>query len=245
MRERIGILGGTFNPVHIGHLRVALESSELLATDHFLLLPAALPPHRSHCGILPFGLRCELLEAALKTLPHLQICRIEGERQEPSYTWDTLGLLQKVYRGALLFFVLGCEDFSRLPFWRHGLDLPFRAHLCVVQRGSMAMDVFLASAKKFWPNAHTGPPLPGAEQTLIIPGPKGQAGYASYLDIPFLSVRATPVREHWLHGKNIRLLLPDAALALLEDRRPEIEAVWKQNTESSVFQNVQPSSMEK
>ena len=229
LRRRIGILGGAFNPVHIGHLRIALECSQLLAADHFLLMPTAVPPHKSSRNLLPFALRCELLEAAIKDLPPLRVSRIEGERREASFTWDTLGLLQQEHMAAQLFFVVGCEDFSKLPSWRHGLDLPFRAHLCVVPRGHMAEDVFLASAGNFWPEARASAPVAETGKTLEIPGPKGISGHITYLDIPFLPVSATGLREGWLQGKNIRFLLPDAAFALLEERRPEIDAIWGSN----------------
>ncbi len=224
--QRIGLLGGTFNPAHIGHLRFALELAELVRSDRFLLMPSASPPHKSTGNLLPFELRCRLLEAAIADLAPLALCRLEGERNGPSYTWDTLGLLKERHPGAEIFFGLGCEDFPQLPSWKNGPRLPLRAHLCIVPRGAGDEELFLSTARDIWPNALPCPPLDGARHTFLIAEGNDARGRVSYFDIPLLPVSATRLRERWLAGKDVRLLLPEAELALLEAERPPIAAVW-------------------
>ncbi len=224
--RRIGLLGGTFNPVHIGHLRFALELAELARTDRFLLMPSACPPHKSTGDLLPFELRCRLLEAALADLAPLELSRLEGERNGPSYTWDTLGLLKERHPGAEIFFGLGCEDFPQLPSWKNGLRLPFRAHLCIVPRGAGDEELFLSTVRAIWPGTLPCPPEANARHTFLIADEGERQGRVSYFDIPLLPVSATRLRQRWLAGKDVRLLLPEAELALLEAERPAIAAGW-------------------
>lgn len=224
-RLRVALLGGTFNPVHIAHLRVALELSEMLQTDRFLLMPTTTPPHKSEKGVLPFDLRCELLEAAVRDLAPLELSRLEASRKGPSFTWDTLALAGQAMPGAEIFFVLGCEDFEKLSQWRHGLDLPQRAHLAVIPRGECGERVFLSRCMAFWPEIRPTAPVDGALMTLDT-----GSGLVSYFDVPLLPVSATRLREHWLAGKSIRLLTPDPVLELLEAGRAEISAIWAEPT---------------
>ena len=225
--QRIGVLGGTFNPVHIGHVRFALELAERLQSDRFLLMPSANPPHKEANGLLPFDLRCRLLEAAITNLAPLELCRLEGERSAPSYTWDTLGLLREANPNAELFFGLGCEDFPQLPFWKNGPTLPLRAHLCIVPRGAGDEALFLSTAHGIWPGALPHPPLEGARHTLLLTDTGKETGFISYFDIPLLPVSSTRLRRHWLAGGDMRQLLPEAELALLEAQRPAIKEVWE------------------
>ena len=87
---KTGILGGTFNPVHNGHLRHALEAGEALGLDRVLLSPCAVPPHKAGAGILPFDLRVDMVRAAVDSIPLLEVDTLEGEMELPSYTWRTL-----------------------------------------------------------------------------------------------------------------------------------------------------------
>ena len=132
----IGILGGSFNPVHIGHLRLALEVLEapVAALEYVELLPCAEPPHKPREGILPFELRSALLEVAGRRIPRLRVNRLEGMRSGPSYTWDTLTAYAAQYPGQRPVFILGGEDFATLPQWFRGLELPQLADFVVVPR---------------------------------------------------------------------------------------------------------------
>ena len=95
--QTIGILGGTFNPVHIGHLRLATAVAEALRLKHVDLMPCAVPPHKADSGLLSFEMRVSLLQGALETPPNaapsdarLQVSTLEGELPHPSYTWNLI-----------------------------------------------------------------------------------------------------------------------------------------------------------
>ena len=86
----MGLLGGTFNPVHAGHIRHALEVGEALNLERVLLTPAAVPPHKAAAGLLPFALRVELARAAARGASRLGVNTLEGELDGPSYTFVSL-----------------------------------------------------------------------------------------------------------------------------------------------------------
>jgi nicotinate-nucleotide adenylyltransferase len=219
---RFGILGGSFNPVHIGHLRLALEVRESLALDRVILLPCALPPHKPAVGLLPFALRLRLLRAATRGLP-LRVDPLEGKRDGPSYTWDSLTHFAENFRGSQRVFILGCEDFAALPTWRRGVELPSLADFVVVPRDGAGKKRFLDAVRLNWPEARPATPaaLPGAE-VFILP-----AGFRlQYLPLTRLDVSASLVRSRFLAGCDLRLLLPGAALSCLEDERKTAEECW-------------------
>ena len=120
------ILGGSFNPPHVGHLRLAVEVREALGdlVTGVDLVPCAVPPHKDASDLLPFGLRAALVEACIAGLPWLACNRLEGRRQGPSYTWDTLTAYRQAAPGTDLYFILGSPDFAQLPLWRRGTELP-------------------------------------------------------------------------------------------------------------------------
>ena len=118
----MGILGGTFNPVHNGHVRHAIEVAEALGLERVLLMPCATPPHKESAGLLPFDIRVELLRAAVRDIPFLGVETLEGELEGPSYTWRTLREWGRRHAGeALPSFMMGAEAFAAPDTWKHGL----------------------------------------------------------------------------------------------------------------------------
>jgi len=227
---RIGILGASFNPVHIGHLRLALEAREMLALDHVDLLPCALPPHKPATGILPFDMRVRLLRAAIQGLDGLQINPMEGEREGPSYTWDSLQDYAARQPQARRFFLLGCEDFWTLPQWRKGLDLPRLADFAVVPRDGAGVERFMQAVRQNWPKAAPCPPdsatpmaeLPDAKAFALPEGAR-----LLYLPMTRLDISASLLRSRFTAGLDLRFLLPPASLECLEAERAVVEACWK------------------
>ncbi len=109
---KIGILGGSFNPVHNGHVRMAIEVLERLSLDRVELVPAKQPPHKQEGDILPFDLRLELVNQAIDGVPGLGSNPLEGEREGPSYTCDTLNCYRTEQPDSDFFFIVG-----RPRFW--------------------------------------------------------------------------------------------------------------------------------
>lgn len=132
---RVGVLGGTFDPVHNGHLAVAETVRQGLALDLLLFVPAFLPPHKLDHPLTPFAHRAAMLEAALKGRSGVQVSRLEAQRHSPSYSIDTLRALhaQLASRGEL-FFLVGMDAFAEIASWKHYLHLLDYAHLVVVAR---------------------------------------------------------------------------------------------------------------
>jgi len=132
-RKKIGILGGTFDPVHNGHLAAALGVREHFALNEVFLLPAARPPHKGGSPITSFRRRLAMLESAVAGLPGLSICALEAERPGPSFTVDTLRDLRQS-GGPQLYFIIGLDAFADIHTWKEYAFIPAEAHLVVLSR---------------------------------------------------------------------------------------------------------------
>jgi nicotinate-nucleotide adenylyltransferase len=115
---RLGIFGGTFDPVHYGHLLLAECCREQCNLDAVWFLPAAVPPHKQQRELTPAPLRIEMLELALAGNPSLAVCRYETDRGGVNYTVDTLSHLREEDPARELFFLLGADMLRDLPRWR-------------------------------------------------------------------------------------------------------------------------------
>ena len=138
--QGIALLGGTFNPLHVGHLRLAIEVHEAFAgiVSRVDILPNSRPPHKANAVILPFAIRAALIREACAPYPWLFCNELEGEREDQSYTWDTLGIFAEREPGRRFYFVLGSGDFEMLPSWKNGLRLPERCTPVVVPKAGNA-----------------------------------------------------------------------------------------------------------
>lgn len=219
-----GILGGTFNPVHNGHVRHAIEVAEALGLERVLLMPCATPPHKESAGLLPFELRVELLRAAVRGIPFLGVETLEGELEAPSYTWRTLRAWADRHEGEELpYFMMGAESFAALDTWKHGLELPHFAHLVMVPRNGDDGSVFHESIRTFWPGsipADSDVPL-GRETVTLSCG-----GKCTFLPVPRLDISSTFIRARWRAGRSLAGLLPEAELAVLTARAEEVSSCW-------------------
>jgi nicotinate-nucleotide adenylyltransferase len=215
---KIGILGGSFNPVHTGHVRMAVEVYEQLGLDRVELLPASRPPHKRGQDILPFELRMELVRRAIEDIPGLGANPLEAERPGPSFTCDTLTCYRAEAPENELHFILGASTFLELHNWRRGLEIPALASLVVVNRWEAADDVagFVAGN---WPEAV-------AESVGTWRLPEGNA--IRLLDTPRLDIKGGHIRRRWLDRRNLSLLVPDGVRDLLEERADEVEPHWGQ-----------------
>ena len=221
------ILGGSFNPPHVGHLRLAIEAREALGdlVQCVDMVPCAVPPHKAQSGMLPFELRAGMVEACAASIPWLRCNRVEAQRQGPSYTWDTLRAYREAEPHTELYFILGSPDFALLSTWHKGLELPTLCNFVVVpRRGHTARD-FVAAAQALWPAAQQRPAvLPGCH-CVCLPG----GGLAHFLDVPWLAVSASRVRQRWLAGRNVDFLVPDAALQILRNNTQTVRQHWSED----------------
>ena len=143
---RIGIFGGSFDPVHNGHVVVALEMIEGARLDRLIVVPAWQAPHKTRGPVLEGGRRLELLQLAFAGLERVQIDDLELRRQAVSYTVETLRTLHARHPGDELGFVIGADSLPDLPGWRDAAELGRLAtFLVAVRPGSEATSVLSAT----------------------------------------------------------------------------------------------------
>ena len=202
--RRIGILGGTFNPVHIGHLRGALEVAEQLALDELRLIPSARPPHRETPQATAEQ-RLAMVELAVAGEARLRVDDRELQRQTPSFTIDTLESLRaELAAEDQLFLLLGWDAFCGLPTWQRWQALLEHCHIVVLQR----------------PDADSEAPealrdLLAARSVVDPQGLAGPGGHITFVWQTPLAVSATQVRHLLAQERSVRFLVPDAVLAYI------------------------------
>jgi len=231
---KIGILGGTFNPPHNGHLRHAIEVGEALGLERVLLTPCAEPPHKPGSCLLPFELRVRLLRSAVRRLPLLEVSTHEEEMDGPSYTFFSLqewhrrqGIVSRpdgfVASEQRPFFMMGAESFAALDSWFRGTELPRFAHLVMVPRSGKDGRVFCEAVRRFWPGS-----LPDEEeepcQRKTVELRSG--GSCTFLPVPRMDVSSTFIRARWLEGRSVAGLVPESVLSVLEEEREVVTRCW-------------------
>jgi len=133
--QRIGLFGGTFNPIHRGHLQVALDVRQRLDLDVVYFIPSALPPHKSKGKLAAASDRLEMVRLALARHTGLDVCSLELERAGPSYSIDTIRLIKHKLPGAhQLYFILGLDAFLEIHTWKDFDRLFEETALVVVSR---------------------------------------------------------------------------------------------------------------
>ncbi len=196
---RLGLFGGTFNPVHNGHVRMAVEAREALGLDRVEFVLAARPPHKAAVGILPFEVRWRLLSLALCGLEGLTPSLFEQQLDGPSYTVRTLEAFRERLPGAELWFVCGTTDLVSMDKWMRGRDIPGLAHLAVLPRPGADVEAARGFVAAFWPEA-------AAEGGDVWRLPGG--GLIRLLDAPLLDISATMVRGRLQQGRSLACLVP-------------------------------------
>ena len=226
MKPQVGIFGGSFNPPHLGHMRLAVEMLEAMRPARLDFLLSARPPHKGGRPILPFELRASLLRAATAGMDRVAVNLMESEREGPSYTVDTLNLYRQREPDHRFFFILGAEDFAVINTWHEWRKLPYLADLVVVPRSGMEVEVFTNTVRTCWPEAlPVASPVPAANAAYALPQDQG-GGLLLHLPLPRLDIRAELIRERLLNGRSARFLVPDAIYELLTGD-PEIVECWK------------------
>jgi nicotinate-nucleotide adenylyltransferase len=204
----IGILGGTFDPVHCGHLRLALEVRDRLSLTSVRLLPAPNPRLRD-TPRADVSLRLEMLEAAIDAEPGLEVDARELDREGPTYTVDSLESLRREFSDEPLVFIVGMDSFRRLDSWHRWREFTRLAHVVVAHRpggtlpGPGPVADFL--------DAHR---CDDAETLMAKP-----AGHIMICEPPLLDVSATRIRALVAEGRSIRFLVPDKVIELIDRTR--------------------------
>lgn len=204
--QPIGILGGTFDPVHNGHLRLAVDLVEMLGLKQVRLVPSARPPHRDVPGASP-GQRAKWLRVASVEQPALKLDDRELLRPGLSYTVDTLASLRFDLPDTPLCLIMGRDVFAGLPDWHEWLQLFEYAHIILVERPGV------------------DPPLPAAASEALEYRQSADpdeladtlAGRIHVCHPPPLDISASRIRTLLAEGRSPRFLLPDVVLEEIRD----------------------------
>jgi nicotinate-nucleotide adenylyltransferase len=184
---KIGVLGGTFDPVHLGHLMVAEEAKVSLNLSEIILVPAGQPLLKPVLTMTPAEHRLQMLRLAMADKPYFKVSTMEIERPGPSYTVDTLAELRSQY-GAKdeIFFILGWGSLAQLPQWREPLRIITLCYLVAVPRPGYPhpnLEALEAS-------------IPGISQRVV------------FLEKPSIDISASDIRERAAQGLSINHLVP-------------------------------------
>jgi nicotinate-nucleotide adenylyltransferase len=181
--EHIGILGGTFDPIHVGHLFAAVAARDVLGLDRVLLVVANEPWQKvGSRSVTAAEARLAVVEAAIDDVAGLEASRIELDRGGPSYTADTVDQLRRAHPGAEFFLVVGSDIVPDLSSWRRVDELQGRVVLAVVDRA-------------------------GGERAPDPPGWR-----VARVDMPALEVSSSDLRERLAAGRPVDFLIPDDAI---------------------------------
>jgi nicotinate-nucleotide adenylyltransferase len=208
---KLGILGGTFDPIHLGHLRVAEEITEKLNLEKLLLIPSAVPPHKGTKPVTPFEHRLAMTQLAAQESPKFEALDLEGRRQGFSYSVETLRELHQNFGpDLLLYFIIGMDAFLEIKMWKEYERLFEYAHFVVITRPgspSRELEPFLLSLDiGFTPSNEEG--------TFLHPsGNKIFCDQTTHMDIS-----STQIRERMMAEKSIRFLVLESVRSYIIEK---------------------------
>ena len=189
-RTRIGILGGTFNPIHLGHLLIAQDAMEIARLDRVLFIPSATPPHKALEGHVSAAHRLRMVKLAIAGDKRFAVDDLEIRRGGRSYSVDTLPEMRRRYLRATFYFIIGADSLSELHLWKDARRLVKLCRFIAVTRPG-----------------HTARParLPGLHYRLLDTHPCG--------------IASRDIRTRAARGQSIRYLVPDATLRYIDRQK--------------------------
>ncbi len=208
---RVAILGGTFNPVHYGHLRVAEEAREAMGLDRVIFMPTSITPHKADEQAAPASARLEMLRRAVSGNPYFSVSEMEMERGGRSYTIDTVRELKKKERDIDASLIVGNDSFNDITSWREYEELLKLASFIVVHRPGYAVKkpaeaLPVELARKFWYDAGSG----------SFMSPFGTV--ITYLGTTLLDISSSDIRRRVREGGSVKYLLPPQVEELISER---------------------------
>jgi len=196
---RIGIFGGSFDPVHFGHLLLAECCREQIPLDAVRFVPAAVPPHKQQRELTPAESRIEMLELAIGGHPAFSVSRYETDRGGLNYTADTLAHFRNEAPASELFFLLGADMFHDLPRWRQPQRICELAVPIAVRRSGE-------------------PPLDFSALAAIVSPAQIEAMQRYAVEMPEIGLSASDIRRRVAVGQGIRYRTPRAVEKYIETR---------------------------
>jgi nicotinate-nucleotide adenylyltransferase len=201
---RIGILGGTFDPIHVGHLILAEEARDQLGLSVVYFVPAGDPPHKRDRRLAPVEDRLQMIERAIASNFAFRASRADADRPGPHYTIEMVHIFQQqLPPGGELYFLMGYDSLAELPCWHQPAELVAACRLVALNRYNVPLDWNYLEAA-----------LPGIRQRVTL------------LDMPELEIASHQIQERVRTGRTIRYLVPEevreyiAARGLYRPGRP-------------------------
>jgi nicotinate-nucleotide adenylyltransferase len=196
---RIGVFGGTFDPVHVGHLILAEQAREQGRLDEVWFVPAPRPPQKEGQAVTRFEARVEMLALATAGNPSFRVDELEKERHGPSYTVETLAELRRRHPAHTFFLLIGSDALADLPTWRDPAGILAQAGLLVMAR--------------------PGSPLYSADEL------RGRLGLAADVPVsvevvwaPLIEIASRVLRRRMSEGRSIRYMVPRGVEAYIHDK---------------------------
>jgi nicotinate-nucleotide adenylyltransferase len=213
MSRRVGILGGTFDPVHFGHLRTAEEALEALDFDSLLFVPAADPPHKSQKKIAPFKHRWRMLQLAVQGNARFQISDLEQRLSGKSYTVVTLNKLLEAHPGKVeLYFLVGMDSFLELDTWWHYRELFQLARMVVARRPGYPEEVVESFLQQKVSSLYAWD-----RRASVFKHPDFHPTY--YLETTCMGISSTQIRQLLSKGRSIRYLVPQEIMSYIKEKQ--------------------------
>ncbi len=181
IEDRIGIMGGTFNPIHLGHLVVANEVQEEFKLKKVIFVPTGIPPHKEDRDIAKAEHRYTLVNLAIATNPNFAVSDIEIKREGKSFTLDTIKEFKKIYEGADIYFIAGTDAFIEVSTWKNIDELPSLCKFITVSRPGYSFQI----EERFKPHTYL-------------------------FEVTDLAISSTEIRRRIKEGRSIKYLVPQS-----------------------------------
>jgi len=189
MERKIGIMGGTFDPIHLGHLILAEETRIQLNLDKVIFIPTGEPPHKKTKSVLEPIHRYEMTLLATADNPHFQVSALEINKEGVSYTIDTIKHLRSLYSNSTFYFITGADSLVNITSWRNADEL-------------LTLCKFVTTKRRGIPNSELDDAVNKINQTF--------RDTVYLLSIPYIEVSSTEVRNRVKNGESIKYYVPDS-----------------------------------
>jgi nicotinate-nucleotide adenylyltransferase len=205
---KVGLFGGTFNPIHLAHLRAAEEVRETLCLDRIVFVPAKAPPHKVPDTVSDAKRRLRLVRAAIADNPLFEVSEIELRREGPSYSVDTLReILEGPNPPARLWFIVGADAFVEMDTWKSAREIFRLTDIAVMGRPP-------------WGACPPPPPAFAGDFEPLATGYRHLSGREiRFIPVTPLDISSTLIRQALADGRSVRYLVPEGVRALIEERQ--------------------------
>ena len=196
--RKIGVLGGTFNPIHNGHLILAENAYSMYRLEKVLIMPSGVSYQKEADEVLPAVQRIEMVKLAIRDNPHFELSEIETERTGNTYTYETMELLCELYPFTDFYFILGADNLYGIEQWKHAERIFKCCHILAAGRNHIKDQKLQEQAKHLEQAYHARIAL---------------------MDTPNIDISSEIIRNHIRNGLSVRYLLQDDVISYIEEKR--------------------------